>query len=242
MVDLTIDKAHVASLREELAALPKARSKSRGRRFVLISGASAVALLAFGAGGAVAATYLLPGADKVAELSQPDATSGNTSTTVALPAPPAGTNSLEYTIQCFSKGVLSLPDGSEFHCAPGAPAKSSMPWSSDLRSFHIETKGAVSWKFSYVFSDRTLSPFALNAAGQTYGVDSDSRHPDLIAAIATNGEQGYIFRKALLAAMTCVSPHSPSAAVSCSPDSKLQSIPVYESDGTTQIGTYTLSK
>jgi hypothetical protein len=76
-----------------------------------------------------------------------------------------------------------------------------------------------------------------NAKGQTYGSGLDANaatgEPDLIAAWATNGKQGYVLRTDLDGPM----PTSPSQAIAMN-TAPPRTIPVYESDGVTQIGVF----
>ncbi|WNM24430.1 hypothetical protein [Demequina capsici] len=78
--------------------------------------------------------------------------------------------------------------------------------------------------------------------GETYGVDADDAHPDLIAAYATNGKVGYI-RRTELEAVQGPLPTSPAEAAARmqDPTPGTGSIPVYESDGVTVIGEFTIT-
>jgi hypothetical protein len=84
--------------------------------------------------------------------------------------------------------------------------------------------------------------FPTNAAGQTYGSDSgvsQNRAPDLILTYATNGDLGYVYRNALWAADgTDVS--SPAQALTYMARTTPNSIPVYEENGTTIIGSFVI--
>jgi hypothetical protein len=83
----------------------------------------------------------------------------------------------------------------------------------------------------------TPGAWPTNAKGQTYGsgldATADTGEPDLIAAWATNGRQGYVLRTDLDGPM----PTSPSQAVAMN-SAPPRTIPVYDSDGVTQIGVF----
>lgn len=83
--------------------------------------------------------------------------------------------------------------------------------------------------------------FPVNAAGETYGRSDGSvrpeDEPDLILAQATNGKIGYV-RKADLDGATGAEVSNPSEAIEwerTKPRTAVE-IPVFESDGVTQIG------
>ena len=80
------------------------------------------------------------------------------------------------------------------------------------------------------------SVYPMNAFGLTFGPNKGLvEEPDLMAVLATNGKHGYSYRKDLDGPM----PTSPAEA-SASNDRSLRgyTIPVYESDGKTQIGVF----
>lgn len=76
----------------------------------------------------------------------------------------------------------------------------------------------------------------MNARGQSFGRgDTRGEVPDLVAAIATNGKQGYIKSEALNESL----PPNPSAAVQRSKSSQKRTVPVYAKDGTSVVGQFT---
>ena len=76
-----------------------------------------------------------------------------------------------------------------------------------------------------------------NDAGQTYGSGSDATSradlPDLIKAVATNGQDGYITRADYLGRQAT----SPEEALAISAD-VTRTVPVYAVDGVTRIGEF----
>lgn len=76
----------------------------------------------------------------------------------------------------------------------------------------------------------------MNERGQTYGVRNDSGTPDLIAAVASNGNEGYVLRTDLAGG---THPAGPGQAATMRPAPR--TIPVFKSDGTTKIGEFTIN-
>lgn len=96
---------------------------------------------------------------------------------------------------------------------------------------------------SHAIAKSNSSSFPVNANGETYGSDANAAwdaQPDLISAFATNGKTGYISRVALEAADgSDVNSLSQAAAYIASTKSS-RSIPVYEQNGTTVIGSFVI--
>ncbi len=91
-----------------------------------------------------------------------------------------------------------------------------------------------------VASESTVAPAvaaaATNAAGQTYGAlpdGPDDTVPDLVRVVATNGKTGYCRDKDTLG--PCPDDDAEANTKACL---RGYVIPVYESDGTTQIGEF----
>jgi hypothetical protein len=80
------------------------------------------------------------------------------------------------------------------------------------------------------------SVYPMNASGDTFGPNKPLvEDPDLMAVLATNGKVGYSYRKDLEGPM----PTSPAEAIAGNERSlRGYTIPVYESDGKTQIGVF----
>lgn len=245
MTPLDYDPAYSAGVRNLLIETATPRTSKRRHR-IWIGISLVVGLSVLGAGGAVAANYLLPGADIVTDTSTSHTIAGVGPSDISIGSAPAGTNSLETSLACLSTGTLTWPDGSSMNCTStddaNHPGSASIPWSHTRTVFKLGATAGTRWRLTYTFSRHQPTSFATNAAGQTYGIDGSNRHPDLIAALATNGRQGYINAKEQAAADPCRSPKNPAAAVKCTDDNsgKTFTIPVYESDGTTKIGVFTI--
>lgn len=86
--------------------------------------------------------------------------------------------------------------------------------------------------------EATSEPWPMNARGQTYGVQIDYQEPDLVRVVATNDRTGY----ALARDLREPTPRSPEEALrrQAEQEGKVHLIPVYESDGITRIGVFSL--
>lgn len=87
--------------------------------------------------------------------------------------------------------------------------------------------------------EKPAPTYPKNDRGQTFGSDIDAPNPaqgpDLVRVYATNGKVGYVYSEQL----NGPSFSSPQAASAWSAGARVAStIPVYESDGVTQIGDF----
>ena len=84
----------------------------------------------------------------------------------------------------------------------------------------------------------TSSLWPINARGQTYGITVDNQEADLVRVAATNNKVGYSFRTGL----NGPTPSSPEEALRWQAEQagKSRVVPVYESDGATQIGVFSI--
>lgn len=77
--------------------------------------------------------------------------------------------------------------------------------------------------------------YSINSNGQTYGslvsANSIGEKPELVSALGVNGKEGYIYYEELIDI----------TLESSSSDRQENTIPLYKSDGTSQIGTFKLS-
>ncbi|MBN1459971.1 MAG: hypothetical protein JXA57_10560 [Armatimonadetes bacterium] len=89
-------------------------------------------------------------------------------------------------------------------------------------------------------ADPAWNLWPTNERGQTYGTPQETavgyHEPDLMRVLATNGKTGY----ALSADLAGPEPSSPEEALEWQAEhgSEPRTIPVYESDGVTQIGVF----
>jgi hypothetical protein len=196
-------------------------------------------------GGAVAiATGLLPlpGGQAVTQLGAPITQTQTGTGTVELGAVPSGATNVSVTLTCLSAGTFVFPDGAFVTCSTadvGGITTYSLSLAPGEHSITISTAAAIRWRLTATYVNQITTAWKVNANGQTYGVANSHGAPDLIAAIATNGRQGYI-KKIQLDAAGCSNVTSPAEAIKCQQahSGTTSDIPVYNSDGKTQIGQF----
>ena len=84
--------------------------------------------------------------------------------------------------------------------------------------------------------EATSKPWPMNERGQTYGVQIDYQEPDLVSVATTDNRSGYAYRQDL----RDPTPSSPEEALrwQAAQGGRPRYIPVYESDGMTEIGVF----
>jgi hypothetical protein len=109
------------------------------------------------------------------------------------------------------------------------------PLDADTSDLYVQ--GSESGLVSLQYLEQVQTSFGVNAAGQSFGITGSAQgEPDLIAVVATNGKEGYVFREDLEDA-----DGTTDAANGVQTHGSPQTLPVYESDGTTQVGEFKLS-
>lgn len=242
-----MDPAFAAGLRTALiqhvtaAAVPQ---RPRRRRRMLAGGA-VLSLGLAGGGVAVAQEWFgLPGADVDTTLAPSETAVHTGAATLDLGDAPADANTIDLAVTCLSPGTLTFPDGASISCSagdvgPGEDGSYSLPLTAGQTSLTIDADPDFQWSLVSTYLSRAATDWAVNARGQTYGVVNDRGTPDLIATTATNGRNGYVSREELDAAdggdVT-----SPAEALQDQANraGKTITIPVYEADGTTVVGTF----
>jgi hypothetical protein len=97
-------------------------------------------------------------------------------------------------------------------------------------------------------AERPAPSYEHNARGQSFGSAAEARtpdeEPDLILVVATNGREGYAYRTDLEAAHGPVNPTSPEDALRWQRENAgvVRTVPVYESDGLTRVGAFTIGQ
>lgn len=212
-----MDTTYAQALRSALVAhvaAEQSRRWSRRRRRLVGAGAAFVLV---GGGVAVAATVwpqTRPGADWVSDLSPGMTVTRTGGATVNLGTPPSGTSTAGYTLAV-------RPGQNSTRITTGTPG--------------------ARWRLTVNYSHHAPTPWATNAHGQTFGVGNDhGQEPDLLAVIATNGRAGYAYSSELDGPM----PTSRAQALAWQKENAGhgRTIKVYESDGTTIIGTFVVGR
>jgi hypothetical protein len=260
-----MDPTFARELRKALVS--RAESASHRRRLARwrwgIGAVLALGLL--GGGTAVAAQYFIePGVEAHADLAPSLAVARVGSATIQLGDRPKGATKVSFELDPYDAGTYLLGHGgaSVTVGASSAPAGDAN-WSaapvdrtsrtsgylelSQLdaggKSFTITAPPGARWTARFTWVSSRTTPWGVNAAGQTYGMQNDTGIPDLIAVEATNGRSGYVFRTQLedadgtTALRNSTSPQQ-NLEWQKENEGKRTLVPVYASDGVTRIGVF----
>jgi hypothetical protein len=188
----------------------------------------------------------LPGTDEITALAPPVTVDRSGTSVVELGAPPRDANAISLQLTCLSNGTLAFADGAAEVChagqtgntATGEAVVTVLALQPGQHSTTIRAAAGLSWQLSATYVKRTPVPLGVNADGQTYGSTANGAKPDLVAVVATNGKQGYVYATGIAASL----PANPSQALAWQQTPQPPKVvPVYESDGKTQIGEFALS-
>ncbi|WP_426940008.1 peptidase M56 family protein [Pseudarthrobacter sp. S6] len=244
MNQLHVDDAFSDALRAELVSQVNKESpvvKRRRTRVWLGTGALAGAGL-LGVGAAAAGLFVIPGGEKVTPLASPVTTTYTGTATVELGTPPAGTTGIQMEFRCLTPGWFEFPDGAAASCSEADAASDRLGWSGytislapGQDSVTIKTNTEARWQLTAEYVKQERTPLGVNSKGETYGVESqENGTPDLIAVMATNGQSGYAYASDLYGGPMPTSPED--AVKNFSSPRPPREIPVFQSDGETQIG------
>lgn len=212
-----------------------------------LMGAGAALVLAAGGGGLAWATGVfttaLPGGQITTSLAPAVTVTRAGTHAVYLGAPPVGANSVTVTLVCLSPGTFGLPDGalicSRKDVGKDEMAPSSAPLKHGQDRITITASAGARWRLIASYASTSTIPWSTNASGQTYGVQNQYGTPDLIAVEATDHRLGYAYASQLQEAGNGGGPPPTSIAQALAENHHGPiSIPVYESNGKTQIGVF----
>lgn len=245
-MNVEMDATFTAALRETLVTQVERSRVSTRQRHWRRGGVGLLVLSIVGGGTAYAAGAFQgpPGSDQVQHVAPAVSMTGSGTQSINLGAPPAGANSIQVQLTCLTAGTFTFPDGASMSCteqdlgAPSAVSSYTLPIDSG-RHITITTSPGDRWLMTAGYGDTTTTAWGVNAHGQTYGVANNLGTPDLVAAIATNGQTGYVDATQLALAQGPM-PASPEQALAQQQSRQPASIPVYEVDGTTVIGDFAI--
>lgn len=239
-----LDPVFASTLRDALVAHVEGTARRRRRwrwrlGFGILAGTGVLA-----GGAAVAATLLsAPGGTVNISLSAPVTVTRTGTATVALGTPPKGTTGISWTLTCLSAGTFLFTGtgGASVSCSAGSHSSDVQPLRPGQTSITVATRRTASWSLRAEYVKTVATPFGVNAKGETYGVPKDlSGTPDLQQAPLSAGVPGgYLTTKQI----NCASGgevSNPTQAVAWDKFSQHANtvIPVYNSNGTTVIGSY----
>lgn len=245
MNQLRVDDSFSDALRAELVARVAAESPVARRRSRMLLGAGALfgaGLL--GVGAAAAGLFFIPGGEKVTPLASPVTATYTGTATVELGSPPEGATGIKMELRCLTPGWFEYPDGASSSCSEEDVKDGRTGWSGYTLSLTpgqdsvtIKTEAEARWQLTAEYVRQERMPLSINAKGETYGVESqENGTPDLIAVIATNGQSGYAYARDLYGGPMPTSPED--AVKNFSTPRPPREIPVYLSDGETQVGVF----
>lgn len=248
--DQLMDDTFAAALRRELVTQPSQAKARRSRRRDIFLGTGLGFLVAVACGGTAVATGIitLGGGTVTTELSevQTGVFSGNGG--IDLGEPPQGATGVAISFTCLSTGTFTFDDGAATTCStPGEELLVThvlgLEFLVDYRVTVSTTPGAQ-WTLAANYVRERTTEWNVNENGHTYGVANEFGTPDLIAVTAVEGSAGYVWHTDLDDATGASSNfRSPEEALAWQEErrGKTIEIPVYESDGTTEIGKFRIN-
>lgn len=254
-----LNESFANALRAQLVRHVSSAAAPRRRRRLLIGAGLGVSLALIGGGVAIAGGILVaPGGTEVTELaasaSAASAASGifQGSDSLRLGEPPENANAVEVSFVCLTAGDFTIPtapyDPSRppnqnfFYGASCSKPSDDSPITGlvalealDGNRLPVSTTPTARWSVTARYVHATVTDWGVNEAGQSYGVQNENGVPELVSVLATNGKQGYAFIEELNGPM----PRNPEEAATWNETHNVDRIvPVYESDGATQIGEF----
>lgn len=247
-----LDETFSTNLRKVLVAQVDASmmvKKRKHRRLWLGAGVFAGAGLLGGIGAAATGILVLPGGDAVITLATPVTGTYTGTATVDLGPLPEGVTNVAVELTCLTPGRFAYDDGASVECdgtdigTRSAVSGYSIPLTTGQHTMTITTDPAARWTLTATYVNQTITEWATNEHGQSYGVENSKGSPDLVAVIATNGKTGYALGTDLDSAdgtNAAQAFKSPEDAISWQKarQGMTFSVPVYESDGTTIVGEF----
>jgi hypothetical protein len=244
MTTAPMDEPFAAALRdllvEQVERANPGRGASQSRRWLARVGV--VLVLAGGGGGIAYATgawSTQPGGNRVIDLASPVIATGTGTRTVDLGPPPTGATAINISFTCLTGGNFIFADGAGVQCDSADAARQAhpvtytVPIARGRDSTTITATPHARWHLIATYASVTTTAWAVNASGQTYGVQNQDGIPDLVAAMATNHRSGYVYASQL----ETEPPKAPSQAIADN-DAPPRTLTVYESDGKTPIGKF----
>jgi hypothetical protein len=254
MTQIDFDPVFSAAVRNELDVRVTAPTSTIPFwRYHLRLGAGIFAGASILIGGAAAATVILamPGAQEVTELGASVVETATGTAAVQLGAVPDRATGVFVSLTCLTPGIFTFDDGASIGCdmddvgQPSGGGSYTLNLSPEQQFITITTAPESSWTIAATYVSEQTTAWAVNANGETYGALNESGEPDLIAVTATNGHEGFVHAGELAHA-----DGSEQAATFTSPEQALAwqdsmvgttvSVPVYQNDGETRIGEFTI--
>ena len=192
----------------------------------------------------------LPGATTAIDLSEPVAVTGTGTSTVELGPRPDGATAANVSVVCLTAGRIVYPNGASSVCDdPASESEIADPRSANYMlidlapgqtSLRFRAMADVAWKVVATYVRTETSEWGVNAKGETFGVQRHGKSPDLIAVYTTDGKHGYAYVKDLDGRWPVPTSPADALAQQEANEGRSRSVPVYESDGETIVGEFTI--
>jgi len=226
---------YTAALRTALVEHVVRTAPATRRRRVLrrLSVGTGALVVLGGAGAAAAHLDLLPGTERVDRLAEPVVVTATGDHVIELGPVPAGATHVDVEVRCHDDGTFWFPGGAGGTCTDGEVTGYAVPAD---RSIAITTSPGLRWTGVATYTRHEPTDVAVNGNGDTYGSAGSGAAPDLVAAEATNGREGYVYARDLAG----YTPTSPADAARWQEEHghATRVVPVYLSDGETVVGQF----
>ncbi|HVB00591.1 MAG TPA: hypothetical protein VNE42_04950 [Acidimicrobiales bacterium] len=247
-----MDPVFAAALREALVATVKDTPRVR-RRWRWRVGTGTFLGITLVAGGVALASgmFSLPGAPVNSPLGNVITATRTGTATINIGAPPATATDVSLTLTCLTAGSFYFSNGSSMVCDSAditheppidGPASEVVPLTAGVDTVTIKTSPNASWTLQAMYVNQVTTSWGVNANGETYGVQNQNGTPNLVAVVIGGGNKnGYVEESELnCAAGGDVASLAEAQAWDKVSQNRNISIPVYESDGVTVVGTFTV--
>lgn len=251
MSTMEMDPVFTAALREALVATVKDTPRVR-RRWRWRAGTGMFFGLTLVAGGVALASGVFspPGAPVNSPLGNVIAATRTGTATIDIGAPPATANNVSLTLTCLTVGKFYFPNGSSMSCDSADMAHAPIdrqssevvPLTAGVDTVTIKTSPNATWTLQAMYVNQVATSWGVNASGETYGVPNQQGAPILVAVFADDTNiHGYVKEGELNCAAGGDVASPAEALVWDKTSQNLNvSIPVYESNGVTVVGTFTV--
>lgn len=252
MSTMKMDPVFTAALREALVATVKDAPRVRRRwRWRVGTGTFLGVTLVAGGVALASGVFSLPGAPVNTPLGNVITATRTGTATIDVGTPPATATDVSLALTCLTAGSFYFPNGSSMNCdsadinhAPpiDGPASEVEPFTAGVDTVTIKTSPNATWRLQAMYVNQVTTSWGVNASGETYGVANQRGTPDLVAVIINQGHtDGYVKETELnCAAGGDVASLAEALAWDKSSQNRVITIPVYESDGVTLVGTFTV--
>lgn len=207
--------------------------------------------------GVPAPPGIMPGQPIISLLGDISSFEVNGTTTILLPSAPAGATHMRVSMNCLTAGTTAWgtnPNGSNPETSCNSDdgdadqvAYLDLSLESRPQDLYVTALLGVESIFTIQYLNYVETAWGVNAHGETYGVGKDGFSPDLIAVTGTNGAgeavEGYARSEALIGSGPDHTglPTNPEQALEWQREMELRypdgwDIPIYDFDGTTQLG------